>query len=65
MYYEVREIGVLVVRATEDRIDPRGRMIPESLSLRSLKLLDRLAQDQTAFPQHDPGDEDDAMRNQE
>jgi hypothetical protein len=62
VYLEVAEVGVLVVRATSDEIDPRGRLIPETLSLRSAKLLDRLEQDQTPLP---PVDGDDATRNRE
>ncbi len=49
MYYEVRDVGVLVVRASEDRVDPRGKLIPETLSLRALGLLERLADDGTAM----------------
>lgn len=59
MYYEVKGVGVLVVRATEDAIDSRGRLIPETLSLRDSKLLARLADDQTAMPRW--SDADDAM----
>lgn len=58
MYYEVKGVGVLVVRAVEDVTDARGRLMPETLSLRDSKLLDRLADDQTAMPQW--SDEDDA-----
>lgn len=65
MYLEVAEVGVLVVRATSDAIDPRGRMIPETLSLRSAKLLDRLAEEQTSLPPPGQDDAPDATQNRE
>jgi hypothetical protein len=55
VYLEVAEVGVLVVRATSDARDPRGNLIPETLSLRSAKLLDRLAEEQTSLPPWDDG----------
>lgn len=60
VYYEVAELGVLAVRASSEVDDPRGRLTPMTMSLRSSALLVRLAQDQTPLP---PGDA--AMRDPE
>lgn len=50
VYYEVRELGVLVVRAESDGDDPKGTLYPLTMSLRSSALLARLAEDQTPLP---------------
>jgi hypothetical protein len=66
VYLEVAEVGVLVIRATSDAIDPRGRLIPETMSLRSAKILDRLAETQTPLPPWtDDGADADATQNPE
>lgn len=65
MYLEVAGVGVLVVRATSDARDPRGNLIPETLSLRSAKLLDRLAKEQTSLPLPEQDDGPDATQNLE
>lgn len=54
LYYEVCELGTLVVRAESRYDDHAGELRPVTMSLRNLAILDRLAEMQTPVPPPDP-----------
>lgn len=56
LYYEVAEVGVLVVRAESHYDDGEGTLQPVTVSLRSLRILERLDQTGTPMPPPSPPD---------